>query len=196
MLIPFGILSAAGAGVEAGATYELIETKILSTATSSITFDSLATYASTYKHLQIRLAARTTNTRIEGNDVIIIRLNGDTAANYSSHYLSGNGISMGSSAQTSVTSMQRGPQVSNNYSASNVFGAGIIDLLDAYSTTKNKTIRQLGGAPPASPATESVIGLGSGSWRNTNAVTSITLLSLFAADFTSGSRFSLYGIRG
>ena len=175
--------------------YELIESVFLASAASTVTFNNLNQYSTEYKHLQIRLTARTTNTRVEGSDVVIVRLNGDTASNYSSHYLSGNGISMGSSAQTSVTSMERGPQVNNNYSAANVFGAGIIDLLDAYSTTKNKTIRQLGGAPPASPATEATIGLGSGSWRNTSAVTSITLASLFGANFVTGSRFSLYGIR-
>jgi hypothetical protein len=76
-------------------------------------------------------------------------------------------------------------------SAANVFSAGFTDVLDPYSTTKNKTIRSLNGN-----IDQSFIFLWSGLWMDTSSLTSITLSSQNAANFVSGSRFSLYGIRG
>ena len=76
--------------------------------------------------------------------------------------------------------------------AADVFGSGVIDILDAYSTTKNKTIRSLNGLSGG----EVAIRLSSGTWRNTNAVTSITLFDGDGANLVTGSRFSIYGIRG
>jgi hypothetical protein len=59
---PLGILSAAGAGGGGplASDYELISTQILTSPQSSITFSSLGTYSSTYKHLQVRAVARST----------------------------------------------------------------------------------------------------------------------------------------
>jgi hypothetical protein len=83
-LFPLGILSAAGAG-GVGATYELIESQILGSNQSSITFSSLATYASTYKHLQIRAAGKGSGNSFEETNVNL-RFNGDTGSNYSAHF--------------------------------------------------------------------------------------------------------------
>jgi hypothetical protein len=79
MLIPFGILSAAGAG----GGYELIETQILGSDAASVTFSSLGSYSSVYKHLQLRWTARTT--RVATETQIFLRTNSNNSANYSSH---------------------------------------------------------------------------------------------------------------
>jgi hypothetical protein len=181
MLIPFGILSAAGAGVGVAGDYELIETSILTSSASSVTFSNLGTYSSTYKHLQIRQVARATT-----NTTSRIRLNGDTGTNYARHVLLGNGSTVGSFAATSASAMG-GITVVNT---ANVFSGGITDILDAYSTTKNTTIRQLSGVA----TTE--INLFSGVYLNTASISSITILLDGAGSFEVGSRFSLYGIRG
>lgn len=182
MLIPFGILSAAAAGVPEG-TYELISTTILGTATASVTFSSLGDYSSTYKHLQIRVLARTSHTT---TDYLNMRLNGATS--FWHHGLEGNGAAV-TSYNGSVTSMTTA-LVPNSTDTTNSFGGGVVDVLDPYSTTKNKTIRSLGGFGGVN------IALRSGSWASTSSVTSITFLPFSGANLVSGSRFSLYGIRG
>jgi hypothetical protein len=183
-LFPLGILSAAGAGGVAG-DYELINTQILGSNQPSITFSSLGTYSSTYKHLQIRATVRTD--RAGAADGGIIRFNGDTGANYAHHILAGDGSSVNSFANTSQTQMVSLGGVGNT-AAANAFSAAVVDILDAYSTTKNKTLRSLHGVTS--------INLSSGVRLNTVSLTSIELGPQLGTNFLTGSRFSLYGIRG
>jgi hypothetical protein len=162
--------------------YELIETTILGSATSEVVFSSLATYASTYKHLQLRAVTRST---VGGN--ARIRFNGDTGANYSWHLVYGTGNAVATSLGTNSSEMLATAQTP---SAANQFTAHVIDILDFASTSKNKTIRSIGG----SPATSEVVFF-SGAWRNLAQITSVTM-RLSSSSFAAGSRFSLYGIRG
>ena len=183
-LSALGILSAAGAGgVAAVSNYELIETQILGSAQASVTFSSLGTYSSTYKHLQIRGTAKTNQGAIF--DLIKVQLNGDTGNNYARHSLLGNGTSVSSGAVSSTSFVNFAAQ---GNTTANVFGGFVFDILDAYSTTKNKTTRALAGV------TE--IRLSSGLWANTASITSVTLSPEFGSLFIAGSRFSLYGIKG
>jgi hypothetical protein len=79
---------------------------------------------------------------------------------------------------------------------SNVYSTATIDILDYVSTAKNTTVRSLGGSTDRGGGTSTQgVELASGLFVNTAAVNQVTLLSNFA-NFTSGSRFSLYGIRG
>jgi hypothetical protein len=75
----------------------------------------------------------------------------------------------------------------------NSFGATIIDILDYASASKNTTLRTLSGS---STSSNPRIGLHSGLWNVTDAVTSITLTDNEGLNYTSSSRFSLYGIKG
>jgi hypothetical protein len=179
MLIPFGILSASAVGSD----YELIETQILGSAAASITFSGLATYASIYRHLQVRAVAKTDTTANNGG----LRLNGDTGSNYAWHQMVAVPTSVVSAAETSQTSMQL------FYLSTTEYGSAVIDLLDAYSTTKNKTLRILQGNTASSR-----VSLTSGLFMSTASTTSITLLAnrSGSANYQTGSRFSLYGIKG
>ena len=180
---PLGILSAAGTGGVAS-DYELIETSIVSgSSTGSVVFSNLGTYSSTYKHLQIRGAAKTNQADVF--DLIRVRLNGDTGNNYARHALTGNGVSVASGGVSSTSFVNFGSQ---GNSTANSFGGFVFDILDAYSTTKNKTTRALAGA--------SEIRLSSGLWMNTASITSVTLSPEFGSLLIAGSRFSIYGIRG
>jgi hypothetical protein len=187
-LFPLGILSAAGA-VVGGQTYELISTTVLGGTAASVTFSNLGDYASTYKHLQVRYAIRTDRSGFS-SDTVITRFNGDTGSNYAWHRIWGDGSSVQSDAGTTQTFM-RSSITSAALSTANAFSAGFTDVLDPYSTTKNKTIRSLNGN-----IDQSFIFLWSGLWINTSSLTSITLSSQNAANLVAGSRFSLYGIRG
>jgi hypothetical protein len=189
-LSALGIFSAAGAGgVVSLSDYELIETRTVGTATSSVVFSSLDTYASTYKHLQIRYVARSTRTEV--NDGIQIRVNGNNGSNYSRHNLAAGGGAVSSTAGVSVTSTISLPIPANSATGS-AFGAGVIDILDAYSTTKNKTLRGFGGI--SSSFTE--IAFQSGLFMNTAAITSLTFESTTSNNIAVNTRFSIYGVKG
>ena len=183
MLIPLGILGASGAGLVSD--YELIESTILTSSQSSITFSNLGTYSSTYKHLQLRMLTRVDQV----NDQIRLRFNGDTGSNYADHNLFGTGGGVVSQAATSATGIQFARTAYSSMTA-NSFSAIVLDVLDAYSTTKNTTIRALSGMTGG----VNNLQLYSGFWNNTAAVSSVNIY-IGATNFVTGSRFSLYGIK-
>jgi hypothetical protein len=186
-LSALGIFSAAGAGGGVLPAYELVSTTILGSAQSNVTFD-VSTLASTYKHLQIRSTTRTVNAGL-GTTALAIRFNADSGTNYSYHRISGQGSVAFSDGAANITNGFAG---TNFYTGEVGFGGNVCDILDAFSTTKNKTVRFLGGAPNSGK----FIGLWSSAWRNTNAITSIVLTDSDSNNFAIGCRFSLYGIRG
>ena len=184
MLIPFGILSASAVGSD----YELIESQILGSTTTSVSFSSLGTYANIYKHLQLRLVLRASEAVQESN--YFLRFNSDTTnGNYAYHALFGNGSSVNAFASTGGGIVF--PIAGANQTASS-FGVGVLDILDAYSSTKNTTVRALSGQTSALNRVQILSGL----WNNTASLTTITLTHYTGANFVVGSRFSLYGIKG
>jgi hypothetical protein len=183
-LFPLGILSAAGAGGIFSSDYELISSTILGSATSSVTFSSLGDYSSTYKHLQVRLVAAkdASVTNLRG------RINGDTGDNYNWHYILGTGAEVVSG--NSITDGVGGVLFLGNLPASTTtFTGAVIDYLDAYSTSKNKTVRTLNATSNTN------IWFNSGLWRNTASITSLSVFPT-SGNFVANSRFSLYGIKG
>lgn len=167
--------------------YELISTTVLGSNTASVTFSNLGDYSSTYKHLQIRVVARATI----GNptESLALRFNSDTGGNYREHVLFGNGSSALSAAGGASATFMTSANIAADGASANVFGAGIVDILDPYSSSKNKTIRSLSGTA------DSFIQFRSGVWLSTASVTSITLLPASGStNLITGSRFSLYGI--
>jgi hypothetical protein len=186
-MLLLGVLQAQAAGQVAG-SFDLLETQVLTSSAASVTFSSLSTYAADYRHLQLRIVSK--NVTSTGYGGGFIRFNGDTAANYSSHFLRGNGSSVSSGASVSATSMA---MLLVRNSSADVYQPAVFDVLDPFETTKYTTIRGLLGVPSTSGT---FLELMSGSWRNTNALTSITFLPEGGQSLGSGSRFSLYGIRG
>jgi len=187
-VIPLGILAAAGGAVASAGSYDLLATEILTSSQSSVTFSSLnSTYGADYEHLQIRMVGR--SDRISDDENLRIRFNADSGSNYANHYLQGNGSSVSSGSEVSNTGMwARSLTASSSNSGS--FGVFVIDILDAFKTSKNTTVRTLGGSTD-----DDFIGLSSGVWLNTAALTSIELGTQFSNDLVTGSRFSIYGIR-
>lgn len=182
-----GLLGAVGATPSA---YELISTTIITgSSTSSVTFSNLGDYSSTYKHLQLRYIYRDSTAGQYGSG--FIRLNGDGGNNYTAHQIRGNGSSIGSIGSTGRPYIG-GITGTGNTATANVFAGGIVDLLDAYSTTKNKTVRLLAGRALAG---DPEVIFHSGVWLNTSSLTSLQVLTV-ETNFIAGSRFSLYGIKG
>jgi hypothetical protein len=176
-----GMLSAlVGSFAPAGGAFESIMT---STATGSTTI-TLSSIPSVYKHLQIRAIMRTSGT----TGVNEMRINGDTGTNYSSHYIRGTGSAVSTGSGSSRTSIW----ASEELNTANFVAPAIIDILDANSTSKYKTVRTFTGYEY--DTTDHEIILGSGLWMNTAAITSLTFIG--GSNFASGTQIALYGIKG
>ena len=76
--------------------------------------------------------------------------------------------------------------------SASVMSAHLIDILDYANTNKNKVYRTLGGFDANSSGEQ---GLFSGLWMSTLAITTIDLIA-GAGNWTTDSRFALYGIKG
>ena len=187
-MLLLGVVQAQVSGAESFGSYDLLQTEILTGSQASVTFSSLGDYASDYQHLQLRVAAR--SDRVDNVDFLQVTFNSDSAANYSLHYLRGSGSgspsSLGLANQSHIWAGFLGTA---NHTA-DIFAPAVIDILDPFETSKYTTLRALGGVNSVEPN----IALFSGSWRNTNALTDITL-DQFGSNFVIGSRFSLYGLR-
>jgi hypothetical protein len=171
-------------------TFELLETSILNSNTTSVTFSNLnSTYGSTYQHLQLRIMARTD--RADTDDFIVLRFNGDSGNNYTSHRIRGNGSNIQSEATRINYQNIEINSVTSSTQTAGSFGGVILDILDPFKTTKNTTIRAMTGLT----GTYNYLSLNSGLWNSTAAVTTILLDQFFGSNFLTGSRFSLYGMR-
>jgi hypothetical protein len=193
MPIPLGILAAAGRSQAPAGAFQLLESTVLTGSQASVEFTNLATkYASTYQHLQIRATVRDSNA---GNLQLgtFMQFNGVTTNSYSWHWLYGAGSGSPTSQGFPTTNRILVGIEPTNGTTANAFGTHVFDVLDAFSSTKNKTTRSLSGNANAGG---NFILLSSGAFYSTSAVTSIKLFPEGGSDsFVQFSRFSLYGIR-
>ena len=149
----------------------------------SIDFTSIS---SAYSHLQLRGITRNETT----NNTFRLRFNSDSGLNYSRHYLYGDGSSALAAAGSSQTSIGTGV-IATSSNGANIFSAFVIDILDYKNTSKYKTMRSLGGFDANGSGT---VGLFSGVWLSTAAITSISLFS-DSGDQNQYSSFALYGVK-
>lgn len=172
----------------------LIERITPANGTTSITFNSIP---QTYKHLQLRWIYRDTYTGGAQTVDTLLQFNSDTtAANYTLHYLRGNGssgiVASGSTSNGSVQITYSGVSAS---SSANVYGVGIADIIDYTNTSKYKTVKGFGGGDNNGVGTTSYrLGLSSGLWLSTTAISSITVKPGVTA-FATGTTFALYGMK-
>lgn len=165
-------------------SFESISSQTLASSTATITFSSIP---QEYKELQVRFNA----IMFDAGDVIQLRFNEDTAANYRYHMIRGNNTSVVASSVGSAQSQTR--IFGGSYGTLTTYpNVGIVDIIDYASTTKYKTVRTISGANN-NVAANGEINLNSGLWMSTAAVTSLTLFS--GVNFNIGSTFSLYGIK-
>lgn len=164
----------------AGATYEPIATASIS-GVSTYTFSSIS---GSYTDLRFIIATTVSSS----NDYIQFRFNGDTGTNYSQTGIAGNGSAASSSrftAQTGIyTGTTKGGEISRPLLAK-------IDVF-SYAGSTNKTVLvEYSNDQNGAGSVERNVGL----WRNTAAITSITVFSIGAANFAAGSTATLYGIK-
>jgi len=182
--ITAGFLGGAGSAVLGD--YESIQTITLATSQSSIDFTSIP---SGYSHLQIRILAR--GNAADVKDSYLARFNSDTGSNYTYHALYGDGANPTSTAVTPYSGI-RGNEIAGNNATASIFGASILDILDYSNTNKYKTAKGLGGDDRNGSG---IVGLISGVWMNSNAISSINISPVFGTAFLQYSSFALYGVK-
>ena len=171
-----------GIGVTPSTTaYESIATTTATGSSSTLTFTSIP---ATYKSLQIRGIA---NDAFRSN--LRLNFNSDTGANYAYHLLYGNGSAAAATGAASATYID---YMGKAESTASIYGASIIDIVDYASTSKYKTAKTFFGYDFNGGGWSS---LSSGLWMSISAITSITITNP-NGNYTSGSTFSLYGIKG
>ena len=183
MLNSLGGIIASSGGAAGGGAYESIASATGTGSSGTITFSSIP---STYQHLQLRI-----NGIVDvGGVAWRMRFNGDTASNYSYHYLDGDGASVyaGGGGASSI--------YINSWASQTTYPTvSIIDIHNYASTTQNKTSRHLTGFDNNSGSGQSFIEMSSGNWRSTSAVTSVEIF-MASNNFTTASTIALYGIKG
>ena len=161
-----------------GAYDSIATTTVGSGGTATITFSSIP---ATYTHLQIRFLA-------QGGAVgLNCRMNGNTSADYTSHFVYGDGSGVTAQGTTGETFIPCGRLPTSSY-----FGAGVIDILDYKDTNKYKTLRSLAGNDQNGSGS---MWLFSGLYQYTTAVSSLTFFSS-TGNLAQYSSFALYGIKG
>lgn len=165
--------------------FESIATVTAAGGETSLSFTSIP---STYKSLQIRGIGRDT----AASSNMRVQFNSDTGANYTYHWLTGDGSAASATGSTGSNFMIIASYPGSAATA-NIFTTTLIDIVDYASTTKNKTLRALSGCDSNATGV-SQIRLMSGGWFNTSAITSIQILIPVSA--VAGTTFALYGIKG
>lgn len=167
--------------------YESIATVSVGAAGSStITFSSIP---QTYTHLQLRFIWKDGTA---GGNQPYLRMNNDSGTGYTRHvlYTDGATISTGGSGTGGYTGITLGYIYQN---ATNVFPGVVADILDYTNTNKYKVVRYTAGNDRNGIGD---ITFGSSMWKNTAAITTLTIVNTGSWDFSQYSHFALYGIRG
>lgn len=177
----------ASQGRVAANSYESIQTVTVGAGgQSSISFTSIP---STFKHLQIRAIAKAAPTATDaGYDLRMAFNSNTTGSNYNSHYLFGNGSSVGAG----VNSNNRIIGASSGSGNANIFTVNVYDILDYADTNKNKTVRCLYGNDFNGSGT---VIFSSMVWMSTSAITSVSIDFNAGPSFGQYTSFALYGIK-
>jgi hypothetical protein len=172
-------------------TYQFISSNVLASSAASVTFSAIP---NTYTDLVIKASVRTSENYARGN--ILVSFNADTSTNYSSTWILGYSTSP-SSARESNASILFGNEdnTNGNTTTSNSFGSFEL-YLPNYLRNANKPLSTI-GVIENNNSTDGQYGNFpiAGLWRNTAAVTSITLSNASTHTFLAGSSFYLYGIK-
>ena len=164
-------------------TYEAISSTTLVSAQASVTLNSFGGYTD----LILVISARSSYSA-DNVDAVRMLINSDTGTNYSWTRMLGDGSATYSDRASNVNVMEI-QQLATSSSSNTSPSVGISQFQNYTNTTTNKTILSRSGEARAY-----VFGYVS-LWRSTSAITSLTLSTARAANFVSGSTFSLYGIK-
>lgn len=186
-----GVVASGISGNLVTTSFESIATTTLTSTQTDITFSSSGVWAG-YKHLHMRFTGKTARTS-GPNDGLAVYFNGDTtAANYYNQSwefdMRNNNTWYGAAGNGGLSIGVPGNTIAN------YMGIGYFDIYDINSSHA-KNGYSVGGFIQGGTASGQNNGAGvMANWLNTAAVTSVTVSA--SNGFLSGTRVSLYGIKG
>ena len=171
------------------ATYEKIATTTLGSNTASITFSSIS---GAYTDLVLISFVRDTRTATYAFPQL--RFNSDTGSNYSDTTVYGAATSV-ATYRSGGTGIQYGEAAGASQAAGN-YAPFVTHFLNYSNSTTYKTILGRFNNPAGSNG-QLLVGTQVALWRNTAAITSITILGDQGAstNLATGSTFTIYGIK-
>jgi hypothetical protein len=167
-------------------TYVALDKVTVGTATPSVTFSSISgSYTDLFVQMNIQGVAGSGS----GANTVFVTFNGDTTSGLYSRTIL---LADSGGAQSSRTTGQNKINLGNAFesaSASNTFGTHLLNIQNYSNATTFKTV--LNRYSSNADRVGAVVGL----WRNTNAITSLTItVDSSTGNIAAGSTFSLYGI--
>ena len=147
----------------------------------------------TYQHLQLRCIQRGTGS-VASLISYKISFNSVGGTSYDFHELTGNGSTVSAAGFTNDSGISVRSIVDRGLILSDAMTASVIDIHDYASTIKNKTVRWFAGID-TNNASYGKINIGSGLFRDTTAISSITITN-GGINLSTSSTFALYGIKG
>ena len=169
-------------------TYTLISSNVLSSSAASVTFSAIP---STYTDLVVRISARTDRASQNNSFIAVKPFNSDTGTNYSYTILTGNGAAASTFNESNVAYSAMG-YVDATTATSNTY-ASLELYIPSYTASQNKPISTFGAHE--NNATTAYLAATAGLWRNTAAITGVTIDTLGQGSFIATSSFYLYGIK-
>jgi len=167
-------------------TYEKVATNTLGSSSTTVTFSSIS---GSYTDL-VCIA----NVQVNLGGGPVITFNSDTGSNYSITRLYADGTSVASNRSSSATNLDLGTGGQASITA-NQYSPYIFHFMNYSNATTYKTsllrLSSAGGGFSGAAEIDQCVGL----WRNTNAITTITLTCSNSRNFQTGSSFTLYGIK-
>ena len=165
-------------------TYTLIQAQTLASSAASVTFSSIP---ATYTDLVLRISDRLdgAGTSVNSN----VQFNGDTATNYSRIVLAGSGTAASSFLNATQTFSRYlsngGGATASTFDSTEIY-------IPSYQISQNKSLSLFSVTETNAVAVDMYAT--ASLWRNTAAITSITLTPS-SGNYVSGSSFYLYGIK-
>lgn len=157
---------------------------------SAANFD-LTSIPATYKHLHIDYSLR--SDRVAASDRIKVVINNDTGSNkYESILYFWYHTSTWGTTTIGSTTFAEASFVCAASALANSFGGGFINFVD-YANTTNLKLFQTRGGQMQSTTIKPEIYDGMAVWRDTAAITRITISPEFGSNWVAGSRVTLYG---
>jgi hypothetical protein len=161
----------------ATATYDLIASQTLASAAASITFSSIA---ATYTDLRLVLVTKTSSA-----SSVSLRFNSDTASNYSSTYLLGNGSAASSGKYTNNTTVELADNTGTGWCMQTA------DIFSYAGSTYKTVLASNNDDENGSGTVDRSVSL----WRSTSAINTVFIGTLSAVTMAVGTVATLYGIK-
>lgn len=159
-------------------TYVALDKVTVGSSVGSVTINMGSTISQAYTDLVLVIDGT-----VGSNCGVQLRFNGDSGSNYSYTRMTGDGSSASSDRSSNATFMELG------YYVSTARNMNILNIMNYSNSTTFKTVLNRASAQTVNIGAQAYVEL----WRSTAAITSVTINA--SGNFSSGTTFSLYGIK-